>query len=126
MIERAVLTAFVLSLLPVARGSDEMRTRAWDALRARLQETKYLNHSLAVEAIMRELAAEGDDQDEWGLAGLLHDIDIGTTANDLTRHGIVGAQILRDLGFSAAVVHAMSAHDDRPCVARTSRLDHAL
>jgi putative nucleotidyltransferase with HDIG domain len=104
-----------------------MRARAWDALRSRLQEEKYLTHSRAVEAIMRELAvAKSDDKEEWGLAGLLHDIDIGTTANDLNRHGIVGAQILRDLGFSAAVVHAVSAHDDRSGIARTSRLDHAL
>jgi putative nucleotidyltransferase with HDIG domain len=104
-----------------------MRARAWDALRSRLEGEKYLNHSRAVEAIMRELAvAKSDDKNEWGLAGLLHDIDIGTTANDLNRHGIAGAQILRDLGFSAAVVHAVKAHDDGPGIARTSRLDHAL
>lgn len=135
MFKRAVFAAFALSVLaatpqmgqPTQAGSNEMRARAWDALRSRVQEEKYLNHSRAVEAIMRELAvAKSDDKDEWGLAGLLHDIDIGTTATDLSRHGIVGAQILRDLGFSAAVVHAVSAHDDRPGIARTSRLDHAL
>lgn len=103
------------------------RARAWDALRARLHEEKYLNHSLAVEAIMRALAArKGANADEWGLAGLLHDIDIAETANDLTRHGTAGVQILRDLGFSDAVVHAVHAHDGRAGVARTSPLDHAL
>ena len=134
--QRAILAAFALSVWsatpqtgqPTTRvAPGEMRARAWDALRSRLQEEKYLNHSRAVEAIMRELArAKSDDQDEWGLAGLLHDIDIGTTANDLTRHGVVGEQILSDLGFSAAVVHAVSAHDDRSGIPRTSRLDHAL
>jgi len=135
MATRAVFAALVLWVLPATpqvrqpaqAGPEEMRARAWDALRSRLEEEKYLNHSLAVEAIMRELAAaKSDDKDEWGLAGLLHDIDIGTTANDLTRHGVVGAQILQDLGFSAAVVHAVKAHDDGPGIARTSRLDHAL
>jgi putative nucleotidyltransferase with HDIG domain len=76
---------------------------------------------------MREMAVVGTDNAEhWGLAGLLHDIDIADTASDLTRHGVVGAQILRDLGFPAAVVHAVHAHDNRAGVARTSRLDHAV
>jgi putative nucleotidyltransferase with HDIG domain len=132
---RSVFLAVALSVLlatPQTSRADqaaagETRERAWDALRSKLQEKKYLDHSLAVEAIIRELAvAEGDDRDEWGVAGLLHDIDIGTTAADLSRHGLVGAQILRDLGFSEAVVHAVAAHDDRPGVARTSRLDHAV
>jgi len=105
----------------------QVRARAWNALRSNLRETKYLDHSRAVEAILREFAAApGDDQAEWGLAGLLHDIDIGSTAGDLARHGVVGAQLIRDLGFSAAVVHAVNAHDDRAGVPRTSRLDHAL
>ena len=109
------------------RGAAPPRARAWEALRSRLQEEKYLNHSRAVEAIMREMAvAKSDGKDEWGLAGLLHDIDIGTTASDLSQHGTLGAQILRDLGFSEAVVHAVNAHDDRAVVARTSKLDHAL
>ena len=110
-----------------AAAPEETRARAWDALRSRVRDEKYLNHSRAVEAIMRELAvAKSDGADEWGLAGLLHDIDIGTTASDLSRHGVVGAQVLRELGFSEAVAHAVNAHDDRPGVARTSRLDHAL
>ena len=76
---------------------------------------------------MREMAALSiDNVDHWGLAGLLHDIDIGETSSDLSRHGVVGAQILRSLGFHADVVHAVLAHDDRPGVARTSRLDHAV
>lgn len=126
---RAVFAALALCVFPATpqAGPAETRARAWDALRSRVEEQKYLNHSLAVEAILRELAVPShDDQDEWGLAGLLHDIDIGTTANDPTRHGVAGAQILSDLGFSAAVVRAVKAHDDRSGIARTTRLDHAL
>jgi putative nucleotidyltransferase with HDIG domain len=110
---------------PAQQPSD--RARALDALRPRVPEARYLRHSTAVEAIMREMAVVGTDNAEhWGLAGLLHDIDIADTASDLTRHGVVGAQILRDLGFPAAVVHAVHAHDNRAGVARTSRLDHAV
>jgi putative nucleotidyltransferase with HDIG domain len=110
-----------------APNAQSDRARAWDALRAKLPEERYQRHSLAVEAIMREMAAPGtDNADHWGLAGLLHDIDIGETANDLGRHGIVGAEMLRGLGFPAAVVHAVNAHDDRAGVARTARIDHAV
>ena len=108
-------------------GSEKSRALAWDVLRLRVHDKDYLNHSLAVEAIMREFAVRTTgDADQWALAGLLHDIDITTTGRNLSRHGIEGAQILRDLGFDKAVVHAVSAHDDHVGIARTSRLDHAL
>jgi putative nucleotidyltransferase with HDIG domain len=118
-------------LAPGAQGQTQdpqaERARAWAALRARLPEAKYQRHSAAVEAIMRELAAPATDNvEQWGLAGLLHDIDIGETSADLARHGIVGAQILREMHLPEAVVHAVNAHDDRAGVARTSRLDHAV
>ena len=102
------------------------RARAWDALRTRLPEERYQRHSLAVETIMREMATPSDNADHWGLAGLLHDIDIAETANDLSRHGTVGAEILRGLELPPAVIHAVHAHDDRAGVARTSRIDHAV
>jgi uncharacterized protein len=36
-----------------------------------------MKHMLATEAIMRALARRlGDDEEEWGLAGLVHDIDV--------------------------------------------------
>jgi putative nucleotidyltransferase with HDIG domain len=124
----------VLLFIAVSMGSAQDgtapptdRARAWDAVRAKLPEERYQRHSLAVEAIMREMAAPGtDNADHWGLAGLLHDIDIGETASDLGRHGVAGAEFLRGLGFHAVVVHAVNAHDDRAGVARTSRIDHAV
>ncbi|MBN9661779.1 MAG: HDIG domain-containing protein [Acidobacteria bacterium] len=122
------LASWLLPLAPAQTQDPQAeRARAWAALRARLPEAKYQRHSAAVEAIMRELASPSTDNvEQWGLAGLLHDIDIGETAADLNRHGIIGAQILRDLHFPEAVVHAVNAHDDRAGVARTSRLDHAV
>ncbi len=103
------------------------RARAWSALRSHVPEEKYLNHSLSVEAILRDLAAAtGEDREEWGLTGLLHDIDIAATSGRPARHGVVGAAIVGDLGFSRAVVRAVQSHDDGAGIARTSRLDHAL
>jgi putative nucleotidyltransferase with HDIG domain len=134
MSRRGIFIATTVSLFLMAARmhqaadtvSEKTRTRAWDAVRSRVQEEKYLNHSLAVEAMMREMAVATDDLEQWALAGLVHDIDITATAGNLSRHGVVGARMLRDLGFSEAVVHAVNAHDNHAGVARTSRLDHAL
>jgi putative nucleotidyltransferase with HDIG domain len=102
------------------------RAKALEALRARLPQDKLL-HSLAVEALMREFAAPpSDNPHHWALAGLLHDIDLPETANDLTRHGLRAAELLQTLGFPAPVIQAIKSHDDRPGIPRTTRLDHAL
>lgn len=122
---RALLLA-AFGLVPLIAGPADVRAAAWAALRARTPETAHLNHALAVEAIMRNFAGKNDDADEWALAGLVHDIDIDMTENDLSRHGIVAEPILRQLGASNAVIHAVKAHDDHTGIARTSRLDHAL
>ncbi len=113
-------------LLAILLGPVDIRTRAWDALQSQIKDEKTLNHSRAVEAIMRELAPRKTDRDEWGLSGLLHDIDIATTKDDLSGHGLVGAKMLRELGFSDVVVYAVSAHDDRAGIPRRSPMDHAL
>lgn len=102
------------------------RAKAWEALRARLSEERYLRHSAAVEAIARELAGPSDNAAHFALGGLLHDIDIAETSTNLAKHGIVGAAILRTLQFPEPVIHAVNAHDDRAGLARTSRLDHAV
>jgi putative nucleotidyltransferase with HDIG domain len=118
---------FLLASQRTGFTPEQMRARAWDALRAHEQHEDKLNHALGVEAMMREMAtAKTDDPNEWGLAGLLHDIDLPETSRGLARHGIVGAQMLRGLGFSAAIVHAVEAHDDETGIARESRLDHGL
>lgn len=120
---RSSLFFLCLLLIPPALAQPP-RARAWKALESKGLEQKYLDHLRAVEAIMQEMAAP-EDREEWGLTGLLHDIDIGTTAGK-PAHGVDGARMVRELGFSEAVAHAIESHDDSAGVARTGRLDHAL
>jgi putative nucleotidyltransferase with HDIG domain len=96
-------------------------------LRAREPEPARIAHALAVEAIMRELARRlRGDAEEWGLAGLLHDIDLAETRASPSQHGVVGARLVVELGFSAGIGRAVAAHDDGAGVPRRTPMDHAL
>ena len=47
-------------------------------------------HMLATEAIMRALAKRfNQDEDTWGIAGLIHDIDYELCGEDTSRHGVL-------------------------------------
>ena len=71
------------------------RDEALKLLKRYLKNKNLFNHCLAVEAIMRGVARHFDeDEEEFGLAGLLHDIDHDSTANDLSRHSLVGSDML--------------------------------
>jgi len=129
MRKRGVLIFAAISVVLTADTAwEKTRARAWDALRSNVTHKGVLNHSLGVEAMMREMASAKpeNDADEWALAGLLHDIDIATTDNNLSVHGVAGARTLRGLGFSETVAYAVGAHDDHTGIARKSRMDHAL
>jgi predicted hydrolase (HD superfamily) len=73
---------------------------------------------------MAVVAAE--DKLTWGLAGLLHDIDLAETSADPMKHGLIGARVLAGLQFPDPVVPAVKSHDDRSGVPRSGRLDTAL
>lgn len=126
----AGVTALVVALAAVAvvvGARQPSRDVALEALRAREPDPERIAHAVAVEACMRGLARRlRGDADEWGLAGLLHDIDLPRTRDDPSRHGPVGATILTGLGFSAAVAQAVASHDDSAGVSRRTPMDHAL
>jgi len=103
------------------------RERALEELKARITNKNMIKHSLAVEAIMRELATmlEGDVE-AWGLAGLLHDIDYEKTADDPAKHSIMGAEILENLGVDEEIVYAVRAHNSYHGIERRRKIDKAL
>jgi hypothetical protein len=84
-------------------------------------------HMLATEAVMRALAERlGHDPDRWGLAGLVHDCDLGTTAADPDRHGRVAAAMLREAGVAEEVCRAVEVHPGRPGDPPVAPLEVAL
>jgi putative nucleotidyltransferase with HDIG domain len=75
-------------------------------------KTKNLRkHMIAAEACMRALASRLDgNEDEWALAGLLHDLDYDETVDDFPRHGHMTAEMLADYDISPEIMSAIKAH----------------
>lgn len=103
------------------------REKAYEELSVRLESKNLIKHCLAVEAIMKKLAAYfREDVKQWGLAGLLHDIDMDKTRGDLSKHSLVGADILEGLNIDPTVVYAVKAHNASHGIERNRRIDKAL
>jgi putative nucleotidyltransferase with HDIG domain len=76
------------------------------------QNPALVNHMLGVEAAMRAYARKlGEDEERWGLVGLLHDFDYERwpTPPD---HPLKGAAILQERGYSEDVIYAIKSHAD--------------
>jgi putative nucleotidyltransferase with HDIG domain len=69
-------------------------------------------HLISVEGVMRALARHfGENEQEWGLAGLFHDLDMEHTHDDLGRHGRQSVDWLRAEGFyNEDVLNAVLGH----------------
>ncbi len=85
-----------------------------------------INHMLAVEAAMRFYARKlGQDEELWGLTGLLHDFDWEIHPT-LEEHPIAGAPILRERGVPEEVIRGILSHADHTGVSRDTLMEKAL
>jgi len=103
------------------------RKEALESVKANVGNTNLVKHMLATEVIMRALANRfGEDEEEWGLTGLLHDIDMELTGGDMSSHSKLGADLARELGASETMVHAILCHNEAHGIPRETKLDKAL
>jgi putative nucleotidyltransferase with HDIG domain len=108
------------------------REDAWALMTAHTESESLRRHMLAVEAIMRAYAREfGENEDLWGLAGLLHDFDYERHPNpsaeeDPNEHPLFGARILEEEGYPEEVIYAIKTHADYLHLSRNSRMDKTL
>ena len=103
------------------------RKEALDSVRANVQNGNVVKHMLATEAILSALAKRlGEDEKEWGLTGLLHNIDIDLVEDDPKSHGRLGADIARELGASEAMTTAILRHNESHGIPQQTRLGKAL
>ncbi len=102
------------------------RHMALTLLKENLKKEHMLKHCLAVEAIMRGLAAcLRKDQEQWGLVGLVHDIDF-ERIRDTSEHGIIAEEILKD-DVDKDVIRAIKSHNfENTGIQPETRMENAL
>jgi putative nucleotidyltransferase with HDIG domain len=103
------------------------RAEAFALLTEYTQSQSLIKHMLAVEAAMRAYARKlGEDEERWGIVGLLHDFDYERWPNP-PDHPLKGSEILRQHGYPEEVIYAIKSHADYlPDCPRVNRLDKAL
>lgn len=96
-------------------------------VKKRVPTKNLFKHILAVEAVMRRVAKElGQDEDRWGAAGLLHDIDYEETKTDPHTHSLLSGKIAKEFGYDDEIVHAVEAHNEAHGIPRESLMDKVL
>jgi len=87
------------------------REDALNLIKTNVSQKKIVFHMIAVEAVMRRLAKYfGEDDNLWGLTGLLHDIDYEKIEGVWENHGILATKILKNM-VSKKIVKAIMAHN---------------
>lgn len=84
------------------------RKIAIDLLKKYNKEEFHLRHALTVEGVMIYFAREnGEDEDFWGLVGLLHDVDFEQYPDE---HCKKAPELLKEINASDEMVHAICSH----------------
>jgi len=103
------------------------REQAWDLFCSWTESESLRRHVLAVEAAMRAYAAKfGEDEELWGLVGMLHDLDYERYPDLETGHPRMALEELRKQGFSEEFVRAVASHADFLEVSRDSPMEKTL
>jgi putative nucleotidyltransferase with HDIG domain len=101
------------------------RSEALALMQEHIKTVNLQKHVLSVEVVMRALARRfGEDEDAWGLAGLLHDLDFDYTKNEPDKHTFQTLEMLKDYNIAPEILHAIQAHAGH--VPRESNMDKAI
>jgi putative nucleotidyltransferase with HDIG domain len=88
-------------------------------------------HMLAVEGAMRAYARKfGEDEERWGLAGLIHDFDYERFPNSAhsptEEHPSEGVRVLRSRGYPEDILEAILGHAQYTDTPRVSKMAKTL
>lgn len=86
------------------------REAAWSLLTEYNKEHFHLKHAVTVEGVMRYFARElgySDEEDFWGVVGLLHDLDFEQFPE---QHCIKEQELMRERGIDERIIHATASH----------------
>lgn len=105
---------------------EKTRDEAMTLLREWVKNENLIKHMLCVEAAMRFYARKlGEDEDVWGMTGLLHDFDYERFPTK-EGHPFEGNKILKEQGYPEEMLRAILSHADYSGVARESQMEHTL
>lgn len=106
------------------------RGAALNLVKEYTQSESLMKHMFVVEAAMRAYATKlGEDEEYWGITGLLHDFDYEKWPNenrDKTEHPFPGAKILREKGYPEDMIEAILGHAEYSGVERTTKMAKVL
>jgi len=101
------------------------REEAMSLLKEHIQNQNLIKHCLATEAVLIALADRlGEDRIKWGLAGLLHDLDVEMVDSDLSIHTHETEKILRERGVDEEIIRAVRLHNEKAHGDKRSELFH--
>jgi uncharacterized protein len=103
------------------------RPEALQLVEEKIQNLNLRRHMLATEAVLRALARKlGQDEELWGLTGLVHDLDLESGGADPKQHALLAAGWLEGR-LPPEAVQAIRAHNGENLgIARATPLEHAL
>ena len=102
------------------------RQEALDIVEQYVSNENLVRHMLAVEAAMQFYAKMyGEDEQTWGMTGLLHDFDWEIHPT-LEQHPQAGVPILKENDVPEEIIRAIQSHADHTGVPRQTRMEKAL
>ncbi len=103
------------------------REEAWDLLCEWTESDSLRRHMLAVETGMRAYAERfGEDEELWGLTGLLHDLDYERYPDLETGHPRKALEVLEERGAPPEMLRGIASHADFLGVSRDSQMEKTL
>lgn len=103
------------------------REKALSLVNQKIKTLNLIKHCLACEAAMRELARHFQENEEkWGLAGLLHDIDYEETKDNPKEHSLLGAKYLEEQNIDKEIIEAVKTHNEIHGITPETKIAKAL
>jgi putative nucleotidyltransferase with HDIG domain len=107
--------------------AEPTRADAWALVCEWIDSDSLRKHVLGVEAAMRAYAQrDGEDEETWAIAGLVHDLDYERCPDPETGHPRYALKELEERGYPQEVIDAVAGHADYLGVPRESHLAKTL
>ena len=107
--------------------SEPSRDEAWDLFCEWTESESLRKHVLGVEAAMRAYAREnGEDEELWGVTGILHDLDYERYPDLETGHPRYALEEFRKRDYPQELIDAVAGHATFLGVPRESRMAKTL